>query len=77
MINIDGRVLKIVLPDANMGSGSRPQLLEEVERAHIIDVLGRTRWRISGKGGAAEVLGLIPTTLHSRMKKLGISRPGS
>ncbi len=34
-------------------------------------------WRISSKGGAAEILGLVPTTLHSRMKKLGIKRPRS
>jgi len=38
-------------------------------------VLERVHWRISGKGGAAGILGLRPTTLHSRMKKLGVSRP--
>jgi transcriptional regulator with GAF, ATPase, and Fis domain len=39
-----------------------------------MEVLERVRWRISGKGGAADILGLPPTTLNSRMKKLGISR---
>jgi transcriptional regulator with GAF, ATPase, and Fis domain len=34
-----------------------------------------TGWRISGCGGAADVLGLKPTTLHAKMKKLGIRRP--
>ena len=53
---------------------TRARWLEELERGHIIAVLERTRWRISGKGGAADILGLVPTTLHSRMKKLGISR---
>jgi transcriptional regulator with GAF, ATPase, and Fis domain len=46
----------------------------EVERKHIREVLESVHWRISGEKGAAEILGLRPTTLHSRMKKLGISR---
>lgn len=46
--------------------------LEEVEREYIIQVLERTRWRISGEGGAARLLGMNPATLRSRMKKLGI-----
>jgi transcriptional regulator with GAF, ATPase, and Fis domain len=45
------------------------------ERAHILSALEYTHWRISGKGGAAETLGLVPTTLHSTMKRLGITRP--
>jgi formate hydrogenlyase transcriptional activator len=46
--------------------------LEEVERAHILKVLEATAWRVSGKRGAAELLGLPPTTLRSRLQKLGI-----
>jgi len=49
--------------------------LEDVQRAHIIRVLEECDWKIRGKGGAAERLGLKRTTLHSRMKKLGIQRP--
>jgi formate hydrogenlyase transcriptional activator len=48
--------------------------LAEVERNHILKILEDTGWRISGKEGAAELLGLKPTTLESRMKKLGIKR---
>ena len=48
--------------------------LDEVQRKHILKVLGRTQWRVSGANGAAKILGLKPTTLESRMKKLGISR---
>ena len=48
--------------------------LEEVERQHILSVLGGTRWRIEGERGAARVLGLSPSTLRSRMQRLGISR---
>ena len=48
--------------------------LEETERQHIIDVLEQTNWRVSGPKGAAAILGLKPTTLEARMKKLGIER---
>jgi transcriptional regulator with GAF, ATPase, and Fis domain/ligand-binding sensor domain-containing protein/PAS domain-containing protein len=48
--------------------------LETVERAHIINVLDQTGWRISGAGGAAAILGMPSSTLRSRMKKLGITR---
>ena len=48
--------------------------LEEVERAHILKVLESTGWRVSGEKGAARLLGLPPTTLESRMRKLGIAR---
>jgi PAS domain S-box-containing protein len=72
----DGRKLVIDLPVVMDGQPSELATMEDVERRHICHVLEHSHWRISGKGGAAEVLGLVPTTLHSRMKKLGISRPG-
>ena len=50
--------------------------LEDVERAHIIRVLEDTNWVVHGKNGAALILGMNPDTLRSRMKKLGIKRPG-
>jgi len=48
--------------------------LESIERTHLLKVLEKTNWRISGSGGAAEVLGLKRTTLQSLMKRLGIQR---
>jgi transcriptional regulator with GAF, ATPase, and Fis domain len=45
------------------------------ERDNIITALRQTKWKISGEGGAAELLGIKPTTLTSRMKKMGIERP--
>jgi transcriptional regulator with GAF, ATPase, and Fis domain len=75
MIVSIGRSLTIDLPAEATGPSPVPVTLEEVERKHIRDVLERVHWRISGKQGAAEILGLRPTTLHSRMKKLGIPRP--
>jgi len=49
--------------------------LEDVERAHIQRVLGETRWVIEGEQGAARTLGLNPSTLRGRMRKLGIRKP--
>ena len=55
--------------------GPVDQKIEEVERTHIIGILDRTRWKVEGKAGAAAILGLNPSTLRGRMRKLGISRP--
>jgi PAS domain S-box-containing protein len=49
--------------------------IEEMERQNLVRALERTGWRISGKEGAAALLGLKPSTLTSRMKALGIQRP--
>jgi transcriptional regulator with GAF, ATPase, and Fis domain len=46
-----------------------------VERDHIAKVLERAHWRIEGEDGAASVLGLHPSTLRFRIKKLGITHP--
>ncbi len=48
--------------------------LHDFERKYIIHVLQKTTWRVSGEKGAAKILGMKPTTLESRMKKLGIKR---
>ena len=51
--------------------------IRDMERAHITSVLVRTKWRIEGPSGAATILGINPSTLRFRMKKLGISHdPG-
>src|SRR5262249_62146312 len=60
---------------ASLASDLPPaQQLEEIERAHILAVLEACQWRIKGAGQAAERLGLHPSTLYSRMRKLGIER---
>jgi transcriptional regulator with GAF, ATPase, and Fis domain len=48
--------------------------LEQLEKQHIIRVLQLARWRIEGARGAASILGLKPSTLRSRMRRLGIQR---
>jgi len=49
--------------------------LDAVEREHILRVLGETRWKIEGKAGAAAILGLNPSTLRFRIRRLGLERP--
>ena len=53
----------------------RAVALADVERNHIRQVLQQTEWKIYGRDGAATILGLKPSTLQSRMIKLGIKRP--
>ncbi len=54
--------------------GADGATLRDIERAHIRDVLERARWKIEGENGAARLLGLNPSTLRGRMRKLAIRR---
>ena len=70
----------LALGEAWMPAAQEPQTgsavtLVDMERRHIRGVLDATRWRIEGSSGAAQLLGLKPSTLRSRMLKLGIVRP--
>ena len=61
------------------GSGSRARILtdaalRDLERDNLLAALERSNWRVSGTTGAAELLGLHPSTLRDRMKALGIQR---
>jgi DNA-binding NtrC family response regulator len=55
---------------AQAGGGT----LEDMERAYITRVLEDTRWQIEGERGAAHILGLNPSTLRGRLRKLGIRK---
>ncbi|MGH9253786.1 MAG: sigma-54 interaction domain-containing protein [Vicinamibacterales bacterium] len=63
-------------PALNIEPTSEPEsrALVDIERQHILRVLAGCGWRIEGPVGAARVLGLRPSTLRSRMRKLGIQR---
>jgi PAS domain S-box-containing protein len=76
MIVSPGKTL-VVNPSTPVAAkrSSEKQSLQEVERQHILRVLEESGWRVAGKNGAAKILGLKPTTLEARMKKLGITRP--
>ena len=69
-----GTVFEADLPEGAGVSSAAGTKIDEVDRDHIFRMLERTGWRVRGPGGAAEALGLKPTTLEARMKKLGIVR---
>jgi PAS domain S-box-containing protein len=74
MILSNDTTLRIEMPQAQVAQATAATTLEQVERDHILKILERTAWRVRGQGGAAETLGLKPTTLEARMRKLGIKR---
>jgi PAS domain S-box-containing protein len=60
--------------ESERGSVDELSSLSEIERSHILAALKKTSWRIDGPTGAARILNLNPSTLRSRIKKLGIRR---
>jgi PAS domain S-box-containing protein len=72
LILCTGPVLKIALPDHSPAETDGLMSLDEAQRRHIEKALQMADGRISGPGGAAELLGVKRTTLRSRMQKLGI-----
>jgi PAS domain S-box-containing protein len=75
LITSTNTVFRAELPAADTdGARAHAQTFEEVERNHILHILEMTGWRVRGEGGAAQILGLKPTTLESRMQKLGVVR---
>jgi PAS domain S-box-containing protein len=78
VINTQGEVLRVVdefeavqVEELELSK----KTLEEMEREYISGVLSETGWRIEGPNGAARILGLNPSTLRTRMSKLGIQKP--
>ncbi|HQA80460.1 MAG TPA: sigma 54-interacting transcriptional regulator [Methanoregulaceae archaeon] len=71
---ISGGSLEIFPPTISAHEEPQSQLLEDIKRGHILRVLEKTRWRIAGKNGAAEILGVKRSTLYNMMKHLGIQR---
>jgi transcriptional regulator with GAF, ATPase, and Fis domain len=78
--------LDLSLPGSEASSGIQPtaavpdavlteQQMREFRKQNIIAALKQTDWRVSGKGGAAELLGIKPTTLADRIKSMRIRRP--
>jgi formate hydrogenlyase transcriptional activator len=83
MLMTSGNVIKeIYLPVSeksrvmNKTEDTTIKTIDENEREHILSILEKSNGRIRGTGGAAELLKIPPTTLHSKMKKLGIRKSG-
>nr|WP_295933973.1 sigma 54-interacting transcriptional regulator [uncultured Dyadobacter sp.] len=79
LLSTEPIIREVYLPEKK--NGLQPQqpgvatgTLEDVERMHIIETLKRCRGKLAGRGGAAEYLGMPATTLHSKIKKLGIHK---
>jgi formate hydrogenlyase transcriptional activator len=73
----EGEVLKVPPLSESApaeGPGGARLSLDEMQRTYITDCLEECGWRVSGPHGAARLLGLKPTTLHSKMKRLDIRR---
>ncbi|MFO0941239.1 MAG: helix-turn-helix domain-containing protein [Pirellulales bacterium] len=79
-----GAVVEAANPQKDLGNevgqtgsviSTELQSLEAIEKSHILRVLENANWRIEGESGAAQILGLHPNTLRSRLKKLGLNRP--
>jgi len=76
----DDRIREIILPDEhpalikNAPTGHSQKAIEEIEKAHIISILEQCNFKISGKGGAAELLNLQPSELYAKIKKIGIKK---
>jgi transcriptional regulator with GAF, ATPase, and Fis domain len=71
-----GTVIELVgLPQSIAGTPvDKIRTMEENEREHILTVLKKCDWKISGSGGAAEYLNIHVSTLNARIKKLGIKK---
>ncbi len=86
-----GNVLRLdlSLPDTSAKTDSRPENddmtpeqliltehdMKELQKKNLLAALGQTNWRVSGKDGAAELLGVRPTTLSDRIKSFGLRKP--
>jgi chemotaxis protein methyltransferase CheR len=79
VINSSGPKLRLVdeLRESTKDLSTHFKTMEEVERDHILQVLALTKWKVSGKGSASEILDLDRSTLRARMAKLNIAKPHS
>jgi DNA-binding NtrC family response regulator len=77
VITSPGANLQIELPKSIEAGLEKKQTLAEFEREHILRTLEETDWKMEGPNGAARRLGLTPSTLRFRARKLNIQRPGA
>lgn len=75
MILSAGTSLRIDEFGTTVNSSGHELTLDNAQRNHILQVLEKTDWRVSGNKGAARILNMNESTLRSKMKKLGITRP--
>jgi formate hydrogenlyase transcriptional activator len=66
---------EVVAPPPDLEEPKTVPTLKEIERGHILSTLQKVGWKVRGPGGASELLGIHPSTLNFRIKKLGIEKP--
>jgi DNA-binding NtrC family response regulator len=75
LLSIDGKI-HLDLPSARTAAANHPfddlPDLDEIQRRYILYIMDKTGGKMSGPGGAAELLGMKRTSLYNRMKKLGM-----
>jgi PAS domain S-box-containing protein len=79
--NDEKNIRRTVSPAVQKKGDTKTRVLTEKEmqsryRENLLDALSQCDWKITGSDGVAKLLGLKPTTLHSKIKKLGLKRPG-
>jgi len=77
IITTNGTTLELqeaLTPEAAEAFAATTTLMVDVERTHILRILHANEWRIEGPSGAARALGMRPSTLRSRMRRLGLKR---
>jgi len=67
-------VVEVLTPESAEAVAAPTNLMVDVERTHILRMLHASEWRIEGPRGAARALGMKPSTLRSRMRRLGVTR---
>ena len=75
LIVAQGDKLKFDLPQIQDSAPSNFVSFEEMERDYILSVLKAKNWKIKGRDSASTILGLPPSTLRHRIKKLGLKKP--
>jgi PAS domain S-box-containing protein len=81
VIVTQGPVLRLAAPlrtsrtQREIAETAPPKSLAEMEKEYILQALRKTHWNVTGNGGAADLLGLNPSTLRGRMRKHSIRRP--
>ncbi len=75
LISLEGNKLHFDLPKTPGVATGKFKSFEEMERDYMLEVLKAKNWKIGGEDSASSILGLPPSTLRSRIKKLGLKRP--
>jgi transcriptional regulator with GAF, ATPase, and Fis domain len=74
-VSISGTDPSILSPQKSSKAVLQAHQLQQLERTNILRALDASGWRVAGRNGAAELLGINPSTLNSRMRALNIQRP--